>query len=933
LKPQKSISISIRRTILFFAFVLLHFSFAFAQEKKDVEIRFENESVAVEKGSTFTNFLVIENKGSEEITIQNIMPSENYPGLLFYPKNGFILGAGQSKNLPVKLIANVDFMKLRSNEIKFQVSYTTPTVTRTENASFFVDKEENKNIAIYTSAYENFINPAAPDSSILLTVENQGYSKRTVKIDLQSIPDGLEMMPKQQTVSLEGLEKQTVEIKIVVRKQNTLFPEFNINATATDLLNNEIVGSNTLHLVILSNNRQIARGNEAVSGSNFAELSYNENSSGFNFLQLRGNTAFRVTENLKSRFNIGADYYHEDGLYNLYDTWLELERKNTVLRVGNVNSNDYDYPVFGRGGKFSTKFGDNNQIEILALENNYNLSGTYFQQTEGSTMVGAKYGFGNSKSFNGKVSYIFDHDPRFNVDTQVTNAVSSFLINDKHTIRTEAGLSHEKGLSNKDENVGATMGANYDGKMGKWDIQSVNTFATSSYAGIKRGSFFSNQRIGRQFSASQRAFIQYQNSQVDPEFLSFQNAPIQTGNTANLRYYFNSTESLGAGYQFSSKKWNFLLSPKVERQKTANFYTSQELFSYRMEANISTTLGAHGLNWSAEYSYSKDNNKADWFNSLKTTLSYRYKSFSLNGTAQWNAITVFDLNSYYNIDRNFANYNVFTSYNFQMLGNNLIGSFSAGTFYSELYKNLNTNVSGNLEYKISPSWSSTGYFNLSGYKSTAEYASSGSYYQFRIGIKKYFTAATALGNHKVTFQLFEDKNFNGLLEAGELVLANEIVKLDNFVAMTDKNGKVVFQNVPEGIYTLKVNESVGARLMMDPVIMVDKNINRKVGLVKNIKVSGKLTEIKQAYDVLETDVTGIVVYAKGEDSVIHTAVVNQKNEFEFFLKDGKYDLYIENDKYSYTQPNQTIQVTKEGFSGTVVFEYKKKDTTIKVKKF
>ncbi len=865
------------------------------------------------------------------MTIQNIVPKEMYPGLLFYPKNDFTLAAGQSKNLPVKLIANVDFMKRASNEIQFQVSYTTPTITKTESASFFVEKEENKNIAIYTSTYENFINPAAPESSILLIVENQGYSKRTVKIDLQSVPDGLEMMPNQQTVSLEALEKKTVEIRIRVRKQNMLYPEFNINAAATDLLNNEIVGSNTLYLVILSHNRQIARGNEGVSGNNFAEFSYNKNSSGFNYLQLRGNTAFRMTENLKSRFNMGADYF-EDGRYNVYDTWLELERKNTVLRLGNVNSIDYDYPIFGRGGKVSTRFG-HNQIEVLALENNYNLYGTYFKQTEGSTMVGAKYGFGNTKSFNGKVSYIFDHDPRFNVDTQVANAVTSLLINDKHIIRTELGFSNEKGLLNRDENAGAAMGANYDGKIGKWEIQSINSFATKSYAGIKRGSFISNQRVGRQFSASQRAFVQYQNSQVDPEFLSFQDAPIQSGNTANLRYYFNSTEALGTGYQFSLKKWNFLLSPKVEKQKTANFYTSQELFSYRLEANISTILGAHGLNLTAEYSYSKANSNTNWFNSLKTTLSYRYKSFSLNGTAQWNAINVFDLTSYYNTDRHFANYNVYASYNFQMLNNNLTGSFSAGTSYSELYKNLNSNVSGNLEYKVSPSWSATGYFNFSGYKSMADYAGSGSYYQFRVGVKKYFTTATALGNHKVTFQLFEDKNFNGLLEAGETVLANEIVKLDNYVAMTDKNGKVVFQNVPEGIYTLKVNESAGARLMMDPVIMVNSNINRKVGLVKNIRVSGKLTEIKQAYDDLETDVTGIVVYARGEDGKVYTAVVNQKNEFEFFLKDGKYDVYIENDKYSYTQPSQTIQVTKEGYPEAVVFEYKKKDTTIKVKKF
>jgi hypothetical protein len=32
-------------------------------------------------------------------------------------------------------------------------------------------------------------------------------------------------------------------------------------------------------------------------------------------------------------------------------------------------------------------------------------------------------------------------------------------------------------------------------------------------------------------------------------------------------------------------------------------------------------------------------------------------------------------------------------------------------------------------------------------------------------------------------------------------LLMKLVKLDNYVAMTDKNGKVVFQNVPEGTYT------------------------------------------------------------------------------------------------------------------------------------
>ena len=933
MKYAKEISKStFRRAISFFMVALLHFSLAFGQEKKEVEFHFEIESLEVEKGSTFTNFLIIINNTSQEITVNDLAPQEKYPGLLFYPRTHFSIAAGESKRLPIKFIANVDFLKIQSNKISFNFSYTSTTSTKTGSAFFFIQKEENKNIAIYTLIHENYINPATPESSLFIFVENKGYEQRNIKLDFQSLPDGLEITPKQHTVSLEGLEKLMLEIKVSVRRQKTLFPEHNIQIKVTDLIDNEIVGSSNIRLVVLSHNRQVSRGLESARGNNFAELAYSENSYGLSYIQLKGNTEFQATENLNARLNVGADYHLQNGLYNLYDTWLELERKNTALRVGNVYGSDYDYSISGRGGKITTKFG-NNEIELLALENNYNLYGTYFKQGEGSKMAGAKYSFGDKKNFKAKVSYLFDHDPRLSINTQVTNAVTSFAIKDQHNFRTELGLSYEKGLTNNDENVGASAGLNYDTKRKKWDFQSVNTIGTKSYAGLNRGSFFSSQRIGREFSGSQRVFLQYQNSQVDPEYLSYQNAPIQFGYAYGFRDYFNSTEAIRAGYQFSVMKWNFLISPQIEKQKTSNYFSSHELFSYRLHTNIGTTFGSHGLNLTAEYSYSKEENYPEWFSSFRTTLSYRFRNFSLNGTAQWNPSNVIELNTFYDGDRDFVNYNLYASYNFQMLNKSLTGSFSAGTYYSEQYKNLNNNVTGNAEYKISPLWSTTGYFNYSGYKSTDTFGYSGSNFQFRVGVKKYFTVATALGKHKVTFQLFQDKNFNGLLDSDEAVLANEIVKLDNFVAMTDKNGKVTFQNVPKGIYKLKVNESAGSRLIMDSVINIDKNINRKIGLVKNIRVTGKLTEIKQAYDVLATDVTGIMVYAKSADGLVYTAVVNQNNEFEFFLKNGKYDIYIENDKYSYIHPIQTIQVTKEGNLGAILFEYKKKDTTIKVKKF
>lgn len=922
-----------RKTSLFFILVFLHVSFVYGQSSKEIKVYFETDSVAVVKGSTFTNFLVVENSSDREIIVEGVAPQRDYPGLLFYSKANFTLDAGKQRRLPLKFIANLDFMKMPSHKIAFSVTYNLGSASKNVEAAFNIQKEEDKSITIFPFSTENYINPAAPNTPITVFVENRGYSKRNIKLNFQSLPEGLEITPEQQTLTLEGLERRMVEIRVSPRRQSVLFPDYNIQVKATDLLDNENVGSSYIQLVLLSSNRQLARGRDPGRGNNYVEVNYNENSSGFNYLQLRGNTEFSLTESLYSRFNLNTDYYLQNGLYNLYDTWLELEHNNTVMRLGNVQGADYDFSVSGRGGKIAANLGATGALEVLALENNYSLYGTYFPQSQGSKLAGAKYSFGDPKGFNGKFSYIFEHDPRLSVDSQVANLNSSFSVNEKHNFSLEAGLSHEKGLMNNDQNTGATAELNYDANMGNWNFQSLNSYATKAYAGLSRGSYFFNQRIGRELSGSKRIFLLYQRSQVQPEYLSLQDAQNQTGGFGNYPKYFHSTEAVKMGYQFTVRNWNFLLSPQVEQQKRESNLTGSELLSYRFHANVGTSLGEHGINLSAEYAYSKEENSMDWFNSLRANLSYRFKRFSLNGTAQWNPNSVNDLNSYFSTDQKFVNYYLYTSYNFQALGSNLSGSVSAGANYSELYQNLNKNVSGNIEYKIGTNWSTTGYVNYSDYQSIQSNGYSGYNYQFRVGLKKYFTVATSKGNHKVSFQLFEDANFNGVLDTGERVLANEVVKLDKYVAMTDKKGKVTFQNVPQGSYKLDVNQSAGARLVMDPTIKVDRKVTMNVGLVKNIRVSGELTEIKQAYDFKGTTVTGIVVYAKSEEGIVHTAVVNQNSEFEFFLKDGKYDIYIKNDKYNFINPKQTIVIGNSGNVEPLLFEYKKKDTEIKVKRF
>ncbi|MGV8815452.1 MAG: hypothetical protein ACOH2D_15220 [Gelidibacter sp.] len=909
--------------------VFLPCSYVYSQEVREVDFHFETDSIAVQKGSTFTNFLVIKNRSANNITIDKLAPELKYPGLLLAPKPNFDILPDETKRFPIKFIASLDFMMLQANAITFNLTYSSMARVENISTSFSLKKPEEKNIAIIPFSRENYINPDTPETIITMFVENRGYSKRSIRLDFQSAPEDLEMMPRQQTISLEGQEKRLVEITISIRRQNTLFPDYNIQVRATDLTNNENVGSSYIKLVVLSHNRQLSRASSAVSGTNFAEVNYNENSSGFNYMQLRGNTEFSASENIQGRFNLAADYYLQDGLYNLYDTWLEVESKKSLARIGNIYANDYDYSISGRGAKISTEIGVGKEFEIIGLENSYHLYGSYFPQNESAKMAGAKYSFGALNNFNGKWSYVYDHDPRQAIETHVTNFASAFVLNDQHRFRTEVGLSHEFGWIQKDKNSGASVGLNYDTSLGHWDFQSLNTYTTSGYAGMSRGSFNLNHRIGHQISNTQRLFFLYRNSQVHPEYLNF-----QYGQTLyNRPEYFNSTQSAQVGYQFNVKNWNFLLSPQIERQKATFNFISHDLLTYRLYSNIGTAFGQHGFNLTTEFTHSKEDRSPNWFQGFRSTMSYRFKNFSINGSAQYNPISVFDLNYNFNSGENFENYNVYTSYNFLVLNTTLSGSISAGINYSGLYENKSNNFTGNIEYKIATSWSTTGYANYSDYSSTNANGYSGDNYQIRIGIKKYFARATAIGNHKVSFQLFEDKNYNGIRDVHEAVLANEIVKLDDHTAITDKNGKVTFQNVPKGSYKLKINESAGSRLMKTPLIEVNKNINIQVGLVKNIRITGKLVEVKQAYDVLNTDVSGIVVYAKSEEGAIQTTVVNQNSEFEFFLKIGTYAIYIENDTFSFINPKQSIVIEDTDDSENLVFEYQKKDTKIKVKKF
>ena len=923
-------SFSLRKAT-FLSFLFLFISNVFGQQyTKDIAFYFELDTIDVNQGKTFNNYLVIKNLTDRDLNIVTLEAEKKYPGLLLSPKTPSVIAAGKEHKLFVKFIATTEFMKMESDDISFNLSYQIEDgAQKTEKATFLRKRKIEEDIYVYPFARENYIDPTIPESTISIFVENTGYASRSIQLEFESNFGGITLSPRQKTINLEGKEKQLIELKLSIRQQSSYFPDYNIQIKAIDLISNKEVNTSNLKIIVLSNNTQVMRNQNVATDKNYMEMAYNQMGNGFDYMQLKANSEIKLGNQVQAKFNTAVDYYLNQDTFSMYNTYLEVERKGSSVKLGNIYGNDYDFSVSGRGAKLVGNLGSHKNIEVLAVDDNYNIYSNYISESEGSKTIATKYSFGDHNGFNGKVSYLFDHDPLSSLDSQLAHYNSAFKLNTNHNFRVEAGVSHEKGLINHKEQAGLSTSVNYDYRQARWEFNSLNSFATKNYAGMNRGAFNLYQNIGYRLPNNKRLFLQYQNSQSEPEYMYNQDAVINP----NIFNNFYSTHSVKSGIQFSKNKWNFHFSPQVEKQKNISNFINEGLLSYRFRSTIGTSLKAHSVDLSAEYSYSEASESEYTFSSLKTMLTYRFKGFSLNGTAQFNPNNINDLNYYSEASKDYINFSLYSSYSFRGLQKNITGNISAGLNYSELYNNMNQNINANLEYKITPSWAGTAYANYSNYESLLANSFKGHNYQFSVGIKKYFTNAGSGDYHTVDLQFFEDKNLNGALDKGELLLANEIIKLDNYIAKTDKNGKVRFKNVPKGSYRLRVNESAGLRLMNDPIILVSKSINFQLGLGKNNKVKGKLIEIKQEYDGLNSDVRGIVVYAEDEAGHKTYTAVNQDEEFEFFLKNGSYRIFIENQRYEYLKPSQIIQLDNADYSETLIFEYVKKDRQIKVKKF
>lgn len=925
------------KTKLLFIFLLLICSTATRAQNPatGLQAAFEADSVKLEAGRTFHNSIVLLNRTTGDVIIDSVVAAREYPGLLFTPTFSGVISKNENQTLKVRMIAGSELLLSGINQIEYFIFYKKNNIARQTRISFQLVMESHGYIAISGAAGETFFNPSASENFVRLMVENPGYSPMNITLKYELMPgDIISIIERPTTVYLAPRQKQLITLRLKKHRSTVFYPDINLYITATESGKTEVLSTTTIPIQVITNNRQVGYAGIENLYKNFAELSFSRSGIANEYTQFKANMERKVGAGTTLGFNTTTDYFTRQNYLHMYDTRLELKSQKLNLAIGNIYGSDYDVNLSGRGIKAGYQQG-NSEVEAIAMENNFLLFTNIDQIYPGNSFA-VKYAHHFKNQQRGYINFIWNDNNAF---TRSSALISNFKLpvytDSVHALVIEGGVSEERSndpLITQQAQKGAAAGIDYQYVKNRITFSSNNYFSTPFYAGIRRGSLALNEMLTYRLGATS-IFARYLATVNKPRYF--------LPSDAHGIYHFNNdlyqTHQVESGINLKGNKIRIGFVPNYSYQRLRSFYRNLEYEAYRIRVELSGSFQKHFVSLSADGGLSKLNDHPERFYAARYWLSYRIGSFNADAMIDMNPVNLYDIGIYQ--QENYINYSTGIGYSLNTKNKKLTANINASYNRMNAYNNSHAFLNTNASYRIASNWYATGMASYAKYINTGQpYAgnSSISNYQLKIGLKRTFgTNMTAVGN-KITLELFEDDNLNGIKDQNEKILSNVLVRLNNnIVAMTNARGIVKYSNLEDGSYAVSIyKNNLRLPVLQNDSIVVTHNKTFKIPVIKTNPVAGKLKEIKERYDAETADIMGITIYAQNtETKKLETAVTDAEGSFAFQLPQGQYRIYIENDRYEIVNNAQQITVQNGQVTQPVVFEFKKKDIIIKVKKF
>jgi hypothetical protein len=900
------------------------------QETLSVNYYFQQDTIQINYGETFSNLLRFENKGVSSVTFIKLHATA---GALLSLPDSVTVEAGKTRSFPVKYLSSAALVQKAVQE--FSASYSIKGVQLRSRTAFQAIISTENRLALTAIDPVSYLNNATNRVSIRLRCANAGYMPVQLTLKINSYPVGLQVaVPAQQVINLAAMAQEIITIDCININAGKFASDYHISVEAVDLLGNSL-GTSSIKVVSLSSNKVQNLTASSYSGllTNTTALNYTSSNQGYSYYNVRANGNFQAPDSTGLSYNVNGNYYNQDQKLDLYDTWINYRHKNFALQLGNINDN-LDFPIYGRGIKASSFLNKNSSVDVFGVQNSYTLLSDR-GQLSGANILGSNYNYSNGLGNNSRLSVLYSQNPNTGIKTIFSNGFMRVRFSDTENLELRGGLSNEGFESSR--NVGYASGINYYKRKESWQISLNNYYSSAYYSGMQRGVLFLDEHFSYYLNPKTTFLARYNYNK---------NSPAYQQNNTFLAGFGSKTVTYEAGVNFAYGKVNVSVKPYFLKQDISRPYiltgSGKDLNSSSYRTEIALSFSANGKQFMLLSDYGITNS-ASPINKrttagLKLNASMSNRFYNVSAMVQTAPYYLTDQLSLQGTNEKFRLYAIGPGVHLDGFKDRMNVSANYYLSYLSNNKDWNNSLNSNVSYRIKSSWEVTAQLSCN----SNTYFTGNYSLQSQMGVVKHFARSTSPGNATLDLEFYGDDNANGVKDKNEEAVSGIIANLNSegntagssLATMSNKKGKVSYVNLKKEAYSLHITQS-GSRHLSKPVdFLLGKNQKMQVPLVRSGWLKGRINALKQDYIAAQPILEGMRISAKNALNETFETYTNEDGEFQIPLPLNEYTITADIDlaKFSAVKTKKLVLISLIN-NADIQFDIKDITRKVDVKQF
>lgn len=644
----------------------------------------------------------------------------------------------------------------------------------------------------------------------------------------------------------------------------------------------------------------------------------------------------RLTKSLRSDanglgFNLFYQHFGPQNFRNMTGSYLTYRSNTFTGTVGSITDN-HELTLFGRGVKAQQYFDEDklSQLEVWAVDQEANILRP-FDAASGAKTISARF---SSKDAEDSRSIAFSSNyfirPESNSKGHLHFANYAIKFSKTETLTATVGGSMEKfnHPSGDTTLAGYLVKAEYSKFTEKWKYMAGITRGSRDYSGLLQGGTLVNALVG--YNLNRQSSITYQ---------FIKNTTDRPGYTpqAIVGRFFNDYNSHEINFTRLYKRFELNIKPYFLRQSQLFTFASNPArppvgSALRLKTALSGNISKLAYSLEADAGQFSVKNPVTPFSTITTFqlgASVSAYHITVAGFMQNGPYFITELNNLKDPTAEFYTQSLTVSYGnrfFKRLDWQMSGTVINNANFSGAF----TSIVQELHYDAGRGLQFNAFFNY--YK----FSSIPANYQARAGVIKTFNWDNSeKAKVKVTLQLFEDLNSNGVKDAGEKWAPETMVRFDDLILVTDQNGSVQITNVSKEIHKISIiYGSSRQQNFMDRAISVDRNAKILVGVPPQFKINGVVKAPVKKYDETVPEMEGVKVLFIDRNGKEFTTFTGKEGNFSFQLPAGTYKAFLPELKSKNRQSKDLIVVVdpQTGYAGMVEFQWVDEGRQVQIKK-